>query len=109
MAWVEKTFNFSNGYYKVTDSESDQLEYLVPFPPGYTSTTKAQWTTDVILLNPSCSWQAAITTGPGTYDSTWNVTLPESNLSISLGNAFGMFLLPSILFICLLNFSIKRH
>jgi hypothetical protein len=57
MAWVENFLNFTDGYYKVMSSEgsSDQFEYLVPFPPGYTSTMKAHWTTDVIVLDPSCS------------------------------------------------------
>jgi hypothetical protein len=41
MAWVENTLNFTNGYYKVTSSEGDQFEYLVPFPLRYTSTIKA--------------------------------------------------------------------
>ena len=106
MAWVENTLNFTNGYYKVTGGEGDQFEYLVPFPPWYTSTMKAHWTTDVIVLDPSCSWQNATTTGP--VNSYWDVTLPKTNLGITLGNgSFGMFLLFSNVFICLLDFSIK--
>ena len=90
MAWVENTLNLTNGYYKVASSEGDQFEYLVPFPPGYTSTMKANWTTDVIVLDPSCNWQNATTTGP--VGSSWYVTLPTSNLGITLGNDyFGMF------------------
>jgi hypothetical protein len=98
MAWVENTLNLTNGYYKVTGGEGDQFEYLVPFPPGYTSTMKAHWTTDVIVLDPSCSWQTA-TTGP--VNSTWNVTLPQSNLGVTLWNdSLGMFLLSSNVFMC---------
>ena len=98
MAWVENMLNLTNGYYKVTGGEGDQFEYLVPFPPGYTSTMKAHWTTDVIVLDsPSCSWQTA-TTGP--VNSTWNVTLPQSNLGVKLQNgSLGMFLLSSNVFI----------
>ena len=108
MAWIENTLNFTNGYYKVTGNEGDQFEYLVPFPPGYTSTMKAHWTTDVIVLDPSCSWQTATTVmEPGIW--SWDVMLPESNLSITLDNSsFGMFLLSSKFFMCLLDFSIKR-
>ena len=104
MAWVENFLNFTNGYYKVTSSEGDQFEYLVPFPPEYTSTMKAHWTTDVIVLDPSCSWQSA--TVVGHVDSTWHVTLANSNLSVplnnSFGNSFGMFLrlLSSNVFMC---------
>ena len=106
MTWVESTLNFTNGYYKVTGGEDDQFEYLVPFPPGYTSTMKAYWTTDVIVLNPSCSWQTATRTAVD-WNSfnplAWNVIIPESNLSISMEDFFGMFLLPSNVFICLLD------
>ena len=101
MAWVENTLNLTNGYYKVTSSEGDQLEYLVPFPPAYTSTMKAYWTTDVIVLDPYCSWQTATKTGP--VNSDWEVTLSQSNLSITLWNeSFGMFLLSSFsnVFMC---------
>ena len=98
MAWVENFLNFTNGYSKVTNSEGDQFGYLVPFPPGYTSTLKAHWTTDVIVLNPSCSWQTATTTQ--TLDLIWDVTLSKSNLSVILTNYdFGMFLLFSNVFI----------
>ena len=104
MAWAENFLNFTNGYYKVNSSEGDQSEYLVPFPPGYTSTMIAHWTTDVIVLDPVCSWQSATTTGP--LNSTWVVTLDESNLSTTLKQKdFGVFLLSSNLFICLLDFS----
>ena len=55
---------------------------------------KAYWTTDDIVLDPSCSWQTATKTGP--VNSTWDVTLSKSNLNVSLGNDdFGMFLLSS--------------
>ena len=107
MAWVENTLNFTNSYDKVTGGESDQFEYLVPFPPGYTGTTKAHWTTDVIVLDPSCSWQNA--TNNGIVDSSWDVTLPKSNLGITLrSDDFGMHLLSSNVFICLLDSSIRR-
>ena len=105
MAWVENTLNFTNGYNKVTGSEDDQCEYLVPFPPGYTSTTKAHWTTDVIVLDPSCNWQNATATRP--VGSSWNVMLPKTNLGITLESDYlGMFLLFCDFFICLLDFSI---
>ena len=95
MAYIENTLNLTNSYYKVTSSEGDQFEYLVPFPSGYTSIMKAHWTTDVIVLNPSCSWQTTTTTGP--VNSTWEVALLESNLSVFLHNdSFRMFLLSSM-------------
>jgi hypothetical protein len=105
MAYVENFLNYTNGYNKVTSSEGDQFEYIVPFPPGYTSTMKAYWTTDVIVFDPSCSWQ---TPTAGLVDSTWEVTLAESNLSVTIFNfSFGTFLLSSDVFMCLLDFSTK--
>jgi hypothetical protein len=108
MAYVENSLNFTNGYYKVTSSEGDQFEYLVPFPPEYTSTMKAYWTTDVIVLDPSCSWQTPTTARLVNSNWGWEVTLAESNLSVSIWNgSFGMFLLSSNVFMCLLDFSIR--
>jgi hypothetical protein len=97
MAYNENFLNLTNGYYKVnTSSEGDQFEYLVPFPPGFTSTMKAYWTTDVIVFDPSCSWQ---TPTAGLVNLSWDVTLAESNLSVTVSNSsFGMFLLSSHVF-----------
>jgi len=104
MAWVENFLNHTNGYYQVANSEG---EYLVPFPPGYTSTMKAHWTTDVIVINPSCSWETVTTTTSD--NSTWYVTLPKSNLSIALVNNSFCMLFPSFnVFTCLIVFSIER-
>ena len=120
MAWVENILNLTNSYYRVTSSEDDQFEYLVPCPPGYTSTTKAYWTTDVIVLEPSCSWQTADVKGSSyqipaqapagsTSHSIWNVSLRESNLSISLESDSLSKFFPSNFFMCLLDFSNKPY
>ena len=97
MTWVENSLNLTNSYYKVTSSEGDQFEYLVPFPSGLNSTMKAYWTKDVIVLDPSCSWQTATTPQSIFNGSGWNVTLPKLNLSIFLdaSDVLGMFILSS--------------
>lgn len=106
MAWVENILNVTNSYYKVMSSEGEQFEYIVPTPPGYTSTMKAHWTTDVIVLDPSCTWQTATKT-TRLSNSTWDVTLHQSNLSINLTtNSLSKFLLSSNVFIYLLYFRI---
>ena len=72
MAYVVNFLNLTN-YYKVTSSEGDQSEYLVPFPPGYTSTMTAYWTTDVIILirlvvgRPRRQPDLLTRTGPGMW------------------------------------------
>ena len=110
MAWVENILNLTTSYYKVTSSEGYRFEYLVHFPPGYASTLKAHWTTDVIVLDPSCSWQTGATTGrvDDNNDSYWSMMLPGSNLGFSFpSDKLGMFLLSSNIFMCLPDFSIK--
>ena len=114
IAWVENILNFTKSYYRVTSSEGDQFEYLVPCPPGYTSATKAYWTTDVIVLEPSCSWQTPTISEDSSYwslsndASGWDVTLNESDLVVLIANeSFGMFLLPSNFFMCSLDFSVN--
>ena len=120
MAWVENILNFTDSYYKATSSEGDQLEYLVPFPPEYNSTMKAYWTTDVVVLDPSCIWQTPMTARyvneslpvindeSPIYEFTWDVTLAESNLTVSIPNdSFGMFLLSNI-FMCLYDISVSE-
>ena len=83
MTWVENLLNFTKSYYRVTSNAGDELEYLVPFPLGYTSTMEAHWTTDVIVLDPSCSWQTATKTQFS--NSSWDVTLPESSIKLVCG------------------------
>ena len=117
---VENILNFTDSYYKATSSEGDQLEYLVPFPPEYNSTMKAYWTTDVVVLDPSCIWQTPMTARyvneslpvinneSPIYEFTWDVTLAESNLTVSIPNdSFGMFLLSNI-FMCLYDISVSE-
>lgn len=92
MSWVEIGLNLTNAYHHVASSEGDPFEYIVPFPPGYTTTMKAYWTTDVIVLNSSCNWQTAEITGRNLTDLTWNVTLSQANLYLTLDNTpFGIF------------------
>ena len=91
IVWVENVLNLTNSYYGVTSSEGDQFEYLVPCPPNYTSTTKAYWTTDVIVLEPSCSWQSI------GVNSNGKLSIPVFNLSFLLEKYnLGMFESPSL-------------
>ena len=95
MAWVENLLNLSYSYYWVTtSSEGDQFEYLVPTPLWYDNTMKAYWTTDVIVFEPSCSWQT-----PTIMDETQyslDVSLYESNSSfVFMQRDESMFLLTS--------------
>ncbi|KDR71965.1 hypothetical protein GALMADRAFT_143320 [Galerina marginata CBS 339.88] len=102
MSWVESTLNLTKTYYKVTvaGSEGDPSGYIVPFPPGYPTTMRAYWTTDIVVFNPSCSWKTPnmtgvidVSTGNGwtlIQGQNWPVALlPETNSYIGLtSNAF---------------------
>ena len=106
MSWVENKLNLTSTYYGVASSEGDSLEYIIPFPPGYTTAMKAYWTTDIIVLNASCSWQAVRTAEFNSGFSSWNVKLSEANLSLTVYNStFGIFFLccccPSYIHPCL--------
>ena len=91
IVWVENVLNLTNSYYGVTSSEGDQFEYLVPCPPNFTSTTKAYWITDVIVLEPSCSWQSI------GVNSNGKLSIPVFNLSFLLEKYnLGMFESPSL-------------
>jgi hypothetical protein len=69
---------------------------------------KAYWTTDVIVLDPSCSWQTATITKPVDSEN-WDVMLPESNLGITLGKSeLGMFLLAPMVS-CVYLISVSSH
>ena len=86
LSWVENTFNITSTYTVISSAESDASAYLVPFPPNYTATMQGQWLTDVIVLNPSCSWQPTKETRriSITSDFEMNVTLPQVNLDVVL-------------------------
>ncbi|KDR70927.1 hypothetical protein GALMADRAFT_254532 [Galerina marginata CBS 339.88] len=92
MSWVENVLNITTAYSRVASGEDDSFGYIVPFPPGYTTATQAYWTTDIIVLNPSCSWQNATSTGAvdanfnSTADEDWTAALPEANLSLRFAN-----------------------
>ncbi|KDR79181.1 hypothetical protein GALMADRAFT_243078 [Galerina marginata CBS 339.88] len=92
MSWVENVLNVTTTYSRVASGEDDLFGYIVPFPPGYTTATQAYWTTDIIVLNPSCNWQNATSTGAvdansnSTANQEWTAALPEANLSLRFAN-----------------------
>ena len=101
LSWVENALNLTNAYSGVINSEDDRFGYIVPFPPDYTAALQAHWTTDIVALNSSCSWQTPGTTGIFNATSTTNqyMMLPEANLYVKLSNdASGMSLLPLMSF-----------
>ena len=96
LAWVENKLNLTNTYSGVASGDDHPFGYVIPFSPNYTATMQAHWTTDIIVLEPSCNWQTTSTTGVVDVNLTgaeyWSTTLPEANLNITLSSdSFGMF------------------
>ncbi|KDR66545.1 hypothetical protein GALMADRAFT_259061 [Galerina marginata CBS 339.88] len=88
LSWVENVLNITTNY-RIASSEDNPFGYVVPFPPGYTTVTQAYWTTDIILLNPSCSWQTPHTARNSIdvqpFQPDWlPVTLPDANLTFNV-------------------------
>ena len=91
LSWVDIVLNLTGTttYSRVSNErEDDPLGYIVPFPPDYTTAMKAHWTTDIIVLDPSCNWQTLILAD----NQSLLVTLVEENTTLPLDpDYFGMF------------------
>ena len=90
VSWVDIALNLTITYSRVSNElEDDPLGYIVPFPPDYNTAMKAHWTTDIIVLDPSCNWQTLILAD----NQSLLVTLVEANMTLSLedGDYFGTF------------------
>ncbi|KAF9236450.1 hypothetical protein BU15DRAFT_77031 [Melanogaster broomeanus] len=78
IAWAEMELGVQYSFGIVNTSDPDYAAYIVPIPLDLASTTTARWLTDVIGLNPSCSWALTNMTRP------FNVTLSDSDAIVFL-------------------------
>ncbi|KAF9233530.1 hypothetical protein BU15DRAFT_80023 [Melanogaster broomeanus] len=76
IAWAEMELGVQYSFGTVNTSDPDYAAYIVPIPLDVASTTSARWLTDVIGINPSCSW--AVT----------DITQPVNLTSFSLATAY---------------------
>lgn len=73
-------------------SEPDYAAYIAPAPLNLSATTSARWLTDVIGLNPTCSWASTNLTAPvqipANSTSVFNTTayLLDFDLDIQVNN-----------------------
>jgi hypothetical protein len=82
IAYVETsvgvTYNFA------AHSDSNTTSYIIPTPSELATTTSARWLSDVITINPSCSFAKSNVTKPFSFNST---SLNSTALSFSLPDA----------------------
>ncbi|KAF9224514.1 hypothetical protein BS17DRAFT_78332 [Gyrodon lividus] len=64
IAWAEMELGVQYSFGTLNTSDPDYTAYIVPTPLDLASTTSARWLTDVIGINPTCSWAST------------NITLP---------------------------------
>ncbi|KAF9233532.1 hypothetical protein BU15DRAFT_80027 [Melanogaster broomeanus] len=56
IAWAEMQLAVQYSFGIINTSDPDYVAYIVPIPLDLATTTSARWLTDVIGINPSCSW-----------------------------------------------------
>ncbi|KAF9236446.1 hypothetical protein BU15DRAFT_77027 [Melanogaster broomeanus] len=64
ITWAEMQLGVQYSFGIVNTSDPDYAAYIVPIPLDIASTTSARWLTDVIGINPSCSWALTNMTRP---------------------------------------------
>jgi hypothetical protein len=73
IAYVETsvgvTYNFA------AHSDSNTTSYIIPTPSELATTTSARWLSDVITINPSCSFTKSNVTKPFSFNSTNDTAL----------------------------------
>ncbi|KAF9233536.1 hypothetical protein BU15DRAFT_66531 [Melanogaster broomeanus] len=89
IAWAEIELGVQYSFEIVKTSDPDYLAYIAPIPLNLSTTTSARWLTDVIGINPSCSWAITNMTRPvnlTSYTSFATAYLSDFNLDLQLSN-----------------------
>lgn len=64
IAWAEVGLGVQYSFGIANTSEPDYAAYIAPVPLDLSTTTSARWLTDVIGINPMCSWASTNLTTP---------------------------------------------
>jgi hypothetical protein len=94
IAYVETsvgvTYNFA------AHSDSNTTSYIIPTPNELSTTTSARWLSDVVTINPTCTFVKTNVTQPLTFDPKGlNVTalpfnLPDAGIDVVVSTTDGM-------------------
>ncbi|KAG6375190.1 hypothetical protein JVT61DRAFT_3399 [Boletus reticuloceps] len=85
IAWAEIELGVQYSFSTANTSESDYAAFIAPVPLGLSTTTTARWLSDVIGINPTCSWASTNITAP--------VQVPVNSSSVSFQNLATAYLL----------------
>ncbi|KAF8436819.1 hypothetical protein L210DRAFT_3547694 [Boletus edulis BED1] len=64
ITWAEIELGVQYSFSTANTSESDYAAFIAPVPLGLSTTTTARWLSDVIGINPTCSWASTNITVP---------------------------------------------
>ncbi|TFK67965.1 hypothetical protein BDN72DRAFT_960642 [Pluteus cervinus] len=85
IAWADTLLGLQ---YSFTADDTGNISYLVPYPEKLSTSTRASWLTDVIIIDPVCQWlQTSVTDGlviPSDSLELIYVDLPTEKLSFVL-------------------------
>ncbi|KAN0097968.1 hypothetical protein V8E55_002414 [Tylopilus felleus] len=90
ITWAERELGVQYSFGVANTSGPDYTAYIVPIPLNLSTTTSARWLSDVIGINPMCSWSSTnlttpvqlsgnLTLNPGTVATAY---LPEFDLDV---------------------------
>ncbi|KAF9236444.1 hypothetical protein BU15DRAFT_77025 [Melanogaster broomeanus] len=89
ITWAEMELGVQYSFGIANKDDPDYLAYIAPIPVNLSTTTSARWLTDVIGINPSCSWAITNMTRPvnlTSYTSLATAYLSDFNLDLQLSN-----------------------
>jgi hypothetical protein len=77
IVWAEMELDVQYSFGMANTSEPDYVAYIAPVPLHLSTTTSARWLTDVVGINPTCSWASTNFTG------TAPVQIPANSTSFN--------------------------
>src|ERR1700691_4005418 len=96
IAYMETSIGATYGF--AAHSDSNTTSYIIPTPSELATTTSARWLSDVITINPTCSFVKTNISQPIFFDPTnannfIGVNIPDAGIDLTLDNTDSM---PSI-------------
>lgn len=86
IVWAEMELGVQYSFGLANTSGPDYAAYIAPVPLDLSTTTSARWLTDVIGINPTCSWASTNLTTP--------VQIPLNSTSASINSYIATAYLP---------------
>ena len=85
VAWAEREMGLSYSWSVLNDSQGEYAGFVVPTSPLLNSTVSARWLTDIIGVNPYCTWASPVNLTSASFNVTMNSThVPTTAVSVHL-------------------------